>query len=109
MYYLSPLYPFFDMILGLEGFEAIGFWFMLAVVYLITGLILDYLMKGLSYGALINGALALAGALGAVYLRYSYFMVAPWFFYEPFVTTGLVCGCVTLTVVLAAALRGRIV
>ena len=105
MYALKPL---FDIIFGLEGFEAAAFWIALFVAYMIAGFFIDMLMQRQGFGPLLNGIYALLGAFIGLYLRYNYFLRAPWFGYEPYVTMGLIFGSIAILLLALALVRNRV-
>lgn len=104
---MRAMQPMFDVIFGLEGFEMVIFWLMLFIGWLIAGFFIDMLMQRQGFGPYINGALALLGGFLGLFLRYNYFTHAPWFRYEPFVTTGLCFGSMALLLLALSFLRNR--
>jgi hypothetical protein len=65
------------------------------------------IMQRQGFGVMLNGLLALGGVFLGLYLRYNYFLHAPWFSYEPYLTTGLCFGVTAVMLVLLAFMRNR--
>lgn len=105
---MYAMHPMFERIFGLEGFEAVEFWFILFVVFLASGFALDYVLKGAGYGPVINGAIVLLSGFAGAYAHYNYFVRDPYFLYQPYVTIGFVSGLICLILLFGAFLRNRL-
>ena len=105
---MRAMKPFFDIISNLEGFELVAFWLGLFIVLMIAGFFLDMVMQRQGFGPFLNAIFAFGGAFIGVYLRYNYFMHAPWFGYEPYLTLGRVFGSIAILLLLLALIRNRI-
>ena len=106
---MRAMEPFFQVISNLEGFEFYVFWLGVFVCSLIAGFLTDMLMGCIGFGPFFNALLVLAGVLGGVYLRYNYFLRAPYYSYEPYLTIGLCAGVPAILLVALSLLRSRIV
>ena len=105
---MRAMKPFFEVIGNFEGFEFVAFWLGLFIILMAVGFFLDMLMHKQGFGPFLNAILALLGAFIGVYLRYNYFMRAPWFGYEPYVTMGLIFGSIAILLVALAWIRNRV-
>ena len=102
MYALQPL---FQTIQNFETFEKVFFGLGLFICTLATGFFIDMIMQKQGFGPMLNGLLALFGLFAGVYLRYNYFQHAPWFGYEPYLTTGLCFGSIAVLLLCLAYMR----
>jgi uncharacterized membrane protein YeaQ/YmgE (transglycosylase-associated protein family) len=105
---MRAMKPFFVMISNFEGFEFVAFWLALFIGVIIAGFFLDMLMQRQGFGPFLNGVFALLGAFVGLYLRYNFFMHAPWFGYEPYVTSGLIFGSIAILMLILAFVRNRL-
>ena len=105
---MRALKPFFDTIWNFEGFEMVAFYLALFIGLLAAGFFIDMLMQRQGFGPLLNGIYALLGAFIGLYLRYNYFLRAPWFGYEPYVTMGLIFGSIAILLLALALVRNRV-
>jgi len=96
---MQAMAPFFKVISELEGFENVVFWLGLFVFSLIAGFITDNIMGRTGFGPFWNAVLVLGGVFGGVYLRYNYFLHAPYYSYEPYLTLGLCLGVPALLLI----------
>jgi len=104
---MFALKPLFDIIFGLEGFEATAFWIALFVAYMIAGFFIDMLMQKQGFGPYWNSVLAILGTFVGLYARYNYLPEYKVHFYEPYVTVGSIAGGVALTMITLAFVRNR--
>jgi len=104
---MYAMHPLFEALSSLSGFEWVEFWGCLAIFYWMVGFGLDTLMKGFAYGPVLNALLAFGASFVAAYLRFNYFLRAPFFHYEPLTSIGLVVGCIAVTMLFGAYLRNR--
>jgi hypothetical protein len=104
---MRAMKPLFDIITNFDGFEFVAFWLFLFIILLATGFFLDWLMGRQGFGPLLNSLYALLGVFTGLYLRYNYFLRAPWFGYEPYVTFGLIFGSIAILLLFLAIVRNR--
>lgn len=104
---MTAMRPLLDIIFGLEGFEMVAFWLALFVAYLLTGYFLDMIMQRQGFGPFLNGLLAYLGLFAGLYIKYNYFDHAPWFRYEPWVTSSLCFGTMALLLLFLSFVRSR--
>jgi len=104
---MRAMKPLFEVISNLEGFEFVAFWLGLFIALMMTGFFIDMLMQRQGFGPFLNAIYALLGAFIGIYVRYNYFLRAPWLGYEPFVTLVLIFGSIALLLLLLAFIRNR--
>ena len=104
---MHAMQPFFQTIGNFEGFEFVAFWLGMFIGVLATGFFLDMIMQRQGFGVMLNGLLALGGVFLGLYLRFNYFLHAPWYSYEPYLTTGLCFGVTAVMLVSLAFMRNR--
>jgi uncharacterized membrane protein YeaQ/YmgE (transglycosylase-associated protein family) len=102
---MHAMQPFMQTILNFEGFEMVAFWLGLFIGLMASGFFLDMIMQRQGFGPLLNAILALAGIFLGLYLRYNYFMRAPFFSFEPYLTAGLCFGSIAALLVSLAYMR----
>ena len=102
MYAMKPL---FETIHNFETFETVAFWFGMFILTVGAGFFIDMIMQRQGFGPFINALFALGGLFVGLYLRFNFFSHAPWFGYEPYVTTGLCFGSITILLVTFAYMR----
>ena len=99
--------PVIDYVFALEGFECVAFWLGLLVSYLLTGYLVDSVLRDLGLGPFLDGLVVLAALIAGIYIRCNYFRVEPWFQYEPYVTMMLCVSSPTVALTAVAILRRR--
>jgi uncharacterized membrane protein YeaQ/YmgE (transglycosylase-associated protein family) len=104
---MRAMKPFFETISNLDGFEFVAFWLGLFIGLMIAGFFLDMLMQRQGFGPFLNAIFALLGGFLGLYLRYNYFLRAPWAGYEPYVTMGLIFGSIAILLLVLAVIRNR--
>ena len=104
---MRAMKPLFETIGNFEGFEFVAFW--LGTVHHPDDRVLSRYADGKArFWGVADAIFALLGAFIGLYLRYNYFMRAPWFGYEPYVTMGLIFGSIAILLVMLALIRNRV-
>ena len=104
---MEALKPLLDIIFGLTGFEATGFWIGLFVLYMLVGFFIDYLMQKAGFGPYYNSVIALFATFVGLYVRYNYLRDYTLLRYEPLVTIGCILGSIAILMTVLSYLRNR--
>ena len=104
---MAAMAPLFDVVFGLEGFEAVAFWLVLFVCFWIIGFALDVILQNQGFGPFLNGVFAFAGAFGGLYIRYNYKFDVSATAFEPYLTLGLIFMPAAFLLIALSALRSR--
>ena len=104
---MAAMKPLFDLVFGLEGFEAVAFWLVLFVGFWILGFALDVILQSQGFGPFLNGFFAFVGALGGLYIRYNYKFGVSATALEPYLTLSLIFTPAVLLLIGLSALRSR--
>ena len=98
--------PLINQIASLQGIEFVAVLFFIVIGYFCAGFLLDYFMKKQGFGPYLNGALALAGAYLAVWLKWTVFPHRAAL--DPLLTLSLIMATILVLVLGLAAVRNRI-
>jgi uncharacterized membrane protein YeaQ/YmgE (transglycosylase-associated protein family) len=104
---MAAMAPLFEVVFGLEGFEATAFWLVLFVSFWIIGFALDVILQSQGFGPFLNGVLAFVGAFVGLYIRYNYRFDVSATAFEPYLTIGLILAPAALLLIALSALRSR--
>ncbi len=104
---MAAMRPLFDVIHNLEGFELVAFWLGMFISFLGAGFFVDYLMQKQGFGVFWNAVFAFTGAFFGLYVRYNYLQRQPFFFFEPWVTIGVLFMSIAIFLTMMSFLRNR--